>query len=87
MAAQAQTAAAATFEVASVKRNTRMDGPRGIVVDSGRFTATGALLADLIRYAYGFNSLASQYQVIGGPSWVTTARFDIVATSKRGSPR
>jgi uncharacterized protein (TIGR03435 family) len=83
--AQTATPAAATFEVASVKANTRVDGPRGILVDPGRFTATGVLLADLIRYAYAFNSLASQSQVIGGPPWIATARFDIVATSK-GQP-
>ena len=76
---------AAAFQVASVKPNTRADGPRDIVVDPGRFAATGAALADLIRYAYGFNSLTSQSQVVGGPSWITTARFDIVATSK-GEP-
>jgi len=43
------------------------------------------VLADVIRYAYGFNALTSQSQVIGGPSWITTSRFDIAATSK-GQP-
>jgi uncharacterized protein (TIGR03435 family) len=87
LVAALQTAPAApeTFEAASVKANTRLDGPRDIVVDRGRFTATGALLVDLIRYAYGFNSLGSRSQVVGGPAWITTSRFDIVATSQ-GQP-
>lgn len=78
---RAQATPSATFDVASVKPNTGADGARGIVVDPGRFTATSVPLADLIRYAYGFNSLASQSQVVGGPTWIATARFDIVATS------
>ncbi|HET9830055.1 MAG TPA: TIGR03435 family protein [Vicinamibacterales bacterium] len=82
-AAAAQTSE--KFEVASVKPSTTGAGPPNLVVDPGRFTATGVVLADLIRYAYGFNALASQSQVSGGPSWITTTRFDIVATSK-GQP-
>jgi uncharacterized protein (TIGR03435 family) len=81
----AQAAPAATFDVASVKPNNGSDGAGSIVVDPGRFTATGVVLTDLIRYAYGFNSLTSRSQVVGGPSWITTARFDIVATSN-GEP-
>ena len=59
---------------------------RRTVVDPGRFTATGVPLADLIRYAYGFNALASQSQVVDGPSWMATARFDIVSTSTGAPP-
>jgi uncharacterized protein (TIGR03435 family) len=78
----AQTASAETFEVASVKVNTQVGGSRGLIVDQGRFVATGQLLSDLVRYAYGFSSLTSQTQVVGGPAWMTTTRFDIIATSK-----
>jgi uncharacterized protein (TIGR03435 family) len=80
VAVAAQTAE--TFEVASVKPNTTAGATRGIVVDPGRFVANGVALSDLIRYPYGFSSLTSQTQVVGGPSWITTSRFDIVATSK-----
>src|SRR5215467_5646421 len=73
---------AETFEVSSVKANTQPDARPRIVVDPGRFTATGALLSDLVRYAWGFSSLTSQNQVVGGPAWMTTTRFDIVATTK-----
>jgi uncharacterized protein (TIGR03435 family) len=78
----AQTVLAETFEVSSVKVNAQIDGPRGVLVDQGRFTATGQLLSDLVRYAYGFSSLTSQSQVVGGPAWMSTTRFDIVATTK-----
>jgi uncharacterized protein (TIGR03435 family) len=81
MAAHAQIPPAQTFEVSSVKPNTQTDGPGRIIVDPGRFTATGALLSDLVRYAWGYNSLTSQTQVVGGPSWMATTRFDIVATT------
>ena len=81
-AVHAQIALTETFEVSSVKVNARLDGPRGITVDPGRFIATGALLSDLVRYAWGFTSLTSQSQVVGGPAWMATTRFDIVATSK-----
>src|SRR5262249_13307826 len=84
---RAQAVPAEKFEVVSVKPNPRFDGAGAgnIVVDPGRFTATGVVVADLVRYAYGFNSLSSQSQVVGGPSWITTARFDIVATAN-GQP-
>lgn len=73
------------FEAASVKPSDPASAQRGTVVDPGRFAATGVALIDLIRYAYGFDSLASQSQVSGGPSWIATNRFDILATSK-GQP-
>jgi hypothetical protein len=71
-AAHAQLPLAETFEVSSVKPNTQPDARPRIVVDPGRFTATGALLSDLVPYAWGFSSLTSQTQVVGGPAWMTT---------------
>ena len=38
-------------------------------------------MIDLIRYAYGFNTIALSSQVVGGPSWIRVDRFDIVATA------
>jgi uncharacterized protein (TIGR03435 family) len=81
-AGHAQIPLADAFEVSSVKVNKQPDGPRGITVNPGRFIATGALLSDLVRYAWGFTSLTSQSQVVGGPAWMTATRFDIVATTK-----
>lgn len=65
-----------TFEVASVKRNTsnepfiRMGGGPG-----GNLTATNVPLRMLIRNAYQLQ----EFQIVGGPDWMTTDRFDITA--------
>jgi uncharacterized protein (TIGR03435 family) len=81
-----QDAAAAggqTFEVASVKPNTSGDvrvmfGMR----PGGRFTATNVPLRELIRMAYGLQNV----QVQGGPDWIGSERFDVVAKAEGDLP-
>jgi uncharacterized protein (TIGR03435 family) len=64
------------FDVASIKPN-----KSGGVLDAmvlqpgGRFTATNATLRELIRVAYGIQTS----QIVGGPNWIGSERFDIVA--------
>jgi uncharacterized protein (TIGR03435 family) len=73
VSAQAST----SFEAASVKRN--LSGDRGIRVRTppdGGLVVTNTTLGDLIRLAYQ----VQEYQLAGGPAWLETARFDIVAT-------
>ena len=41
----------------------------------GRFTTVNVPLWELIRRAYGLQ----RSQLVGGPDWIETARFDIVA--------
>jgi uncharacterized protein (TIGR03435 family) len=66
--------AALVFEVASVK--IRTDGGGGSVVSSpDRFTRSGARLRDLIRDAYDLQP----FQIVGGPEWIGSARFDVSA--------
>ena len=48
----------------------------------GRYTATNVTLRALVRSAYGVQHDA---QLVGGPSWIDTDRFDIVAKAE-GSP-
>ena len=48
----------------------------------GRFTATNIPLKVLITNAYQL----SFFQVVGGPDWVSTDRFDIAATAPDGAP-
>jgi uncharacterized protein (TIGR03435 family) len=48
----------------------------------GRFTATNIPLKVLITNAYQL----SFFQVIGGPEWVSTDRFDIAAKAPDGAP-
>ena len=77
-----QTPSAATaqpqpsFEVASI-RPSRPESRNFDWDDSpGRVSITGYTLRRLIRAAYGLKSNA---QVLGGPKWIDSARFDIVA--------
>ena len=66
-----------SFEVASVKVNTsggpiiRIAAPAG----TGRFEVTNAPVRMLILNAYGIPG----FQLTGGPSWIDSVRFDIVA--------
>lgn len=70
------------FEVASVKPN-RTGAPGGsFVMPPGRFTATNIPLKVLITNAYQL----SFFQVVGGPEWVSTDRFDVAAKAPDGSP-
>jgi len=71
----AQTAET-TFEVATVKANRSGDG-NGMLRQEpgGRMRATNMPLRQTIMFAY---QLAA-YQLAGGPGWITTDRYDIVA--------
>ena len=68
------------FEVASVKPN-RSDVPKVEIqtLRGGRFIATNVTVRFLIQYAYGLQP----DQMVGGPSWLNSDRFDIVA---KGNP-
>jgi uncharacterized protein (TIGR03435 family) len=69
------------FEVASVKPNKSGDGRVMIGVQpGGRFTATNVPLRLLIRNAYQLQD----FQIIGGPDWLTSDHFDIVAKAEGG---
>jgi uncharacterized protein (TIGR03435 family) len=78
----AATPAPAEFEVASVKEN-RLDDRRITfgMQPGGRFTATGVSLRELIRFAYG----VQPSQIEGGPAWIDTVRFDVLAKAPEGT--
>ena len=87
----------AAFEVASVKRSA--PDARGMMVSGpapSGFRTLNAPLSNIIHYAFGI----ADYQLIGGPAWVRSDKFDIVASTpkaltggkcrrwcKRSSPR
>jgi uncharacterized protein (TIGR03435 family) len=78
---QAQIAAPRrVFEVASVKPN-KSGAPTGTwtspiaFLPGARFTATNVTLVDVITQAY----LTRRIQMQGGPDWIDSERFDIVA--------
>jgi uncharacterized protein (TIGR03435 family) len=82
MGAQTPQSSEPAFEVASVKQN-KTGAPGGsFVMPPGRFTATNIPLKVLITNAYQL----SFYQVVDGPDWVGTERFDIVAKAPDGAP-
>jgi bla regulator protein blaR1 len=82
------TVAAATldnpsFEIATVKPNTT--GAMRVmmrVLPGGTWEATNATLESLIRISYRLQ----ESQLIGGPDWIYSARFDIQAKAAAGSP-
>lgn len=77
---QAQTAP--SFEVASIRRNlTANQQGRGLAAPQpgGRFIAIGATLRHLVNGAYGL-------EVIGGPEWLDTDRFDVNARAEGDRP-
>src|SRR5688572_21386895 len=69
------------FEVASVKIN--KSGPMMSVMRTvpSEFRVTNVPLRLLISLAYR----ASSYQMVGGPGWIDSERFDIVAKAPAGS--
>lgn len=81
--AQQTPPAGPAFEVASVKPNNSGDG-RVMFANQpgGRFTATNVTLKLLIRNAYQLQD----FQIVGGPSWINSDHFDIVAKAEEGTP-
>ncbi len=72
------------FEVASVRPNTSGDGKIMLGIQpGGRFNAVNVPLWDLIRQAYNLQ----RSQLVGGPDWLESARFDIVAKAEGDIPR
>src|SRR5262249_7802831 len=71
-----QSSQTSTFEVASVRSNHSGDSESASFVQpGGRYTATNVTVRMLMKSAYGVHD----NQIIGGPSWINTDRFDITA--------
>src|SRR5689334_22806587 len=74
-----------SFEVASIKpyeeptSGGRFYGFRG--QPGGRLTMTGVTFKMLMTYAYRVRD----FQVIGGPDWINSERYDIQAKAEEGS--
>src|SRR5215469_10481309 len=70
------------FEVASVKPSD--PAQRGMTIQTllgGRFNSRGVPLRLLMTYAYHLRD----FQIIGGPDWIGTDRWDIEARAEEGS--
>ncbi len=80
-AVRAQSAAPPmTFEVASIKPSAEDDRRVGIqFLPGGGLRTTGTQLKFLITFAYDVRD----FQVSGGPGWINSDRFDIMAKSEQ----
>ncbi len=77
-ASQASKAASPTFEVASIKPTKPGTMYMSVGFDpGGRFVAKGITVETLIRNAYDVES----FRISGGPSWINSAKYDIIAKS------
>ena len=66
----------ATFEVASVKPNKSGDSNGMLrMLPGGRVSASNMPVRPIITFAYQL----AQYQLVGGPGWLTTDRYDLIA--------
>lgn len=69
-----------SFEVSSVKANlSGLDQSIGINISGSRISGTNLPLHTLILQAYG----VLDFQIAGGPRWMTSDRFDIEANTGR----
>lgn len=68
------------FEIASVTRNTSGTTGRGAIrfQPKGGLNATNVTLAELVKFAYQ-RHFFDEREVIVGPAWVTSERFDLLA--------
>lgn len=71
------------FEVASVKPNPAIDATESVTIEpNGGIRMTGFRVINLILGAYDLRQVQMRDQIIGGPSWIYTDRFDIVAKAE-----
>ena len=82
--AQAQTPRPA-FEVASVKFHARTPGPLRAYshVQPAGIDFNNVALKGCIHSAYGMES----YRILGGPDWITSERYDIIAKASAAASR
>jgi uncharacterized protein (TIGR03435 family) len=76
----ASQAAAATFEVVSIKRNTSGGPARSLIQPGGRLSAVNTPVFQIVRQAYD----VLPFQVLNAPDWVTSERYDILAKAPEG---
>jgi Protein of unknown function (DUF3738) len=73
---QTASAPVPVFEVASIKFNRSPVNRLSIWFPPGRFMTIGTPAESLIKFAY---SLQSDSQILGGPKWIRSDRFDVEA--------
>jgi uncharacterized protein (TIGR03435 family) len=72
-----------TFEVASIRPSSPGETRRGTrLLPGGRSETVGTPLQMLIRMAYGGDTIQLPEQIVGGPAWIGSQGFDVVAIAK-----
>jgi uncharacterized protein (TIGR03435 family) len=66
-----------SFEVATIKPSNPTTDADGMQSDGHRFTVRNAKLAYLMSFAYDIQSR----QIVGGPAWMMTDKYDIAAVT------
>src|ERR1043165_4617603 len=73
------------FEAADVRVSAPSNTPvTGGILRGTRFDMRNATMVDLVQNAYGLDMAD---QVFGGPTWLGTTRYDIVAKAPAGTSR
>src|SRR5205823_7254398 len=70
------------FDIADVHMSARSANPNmtGGILRAGRYELRKATMVDLIKTAYGVDADS----VVGGPSWLESDRFDVIAKAPAG---
>lgn len=72
-----------TFEVASIKLSAATDDQSRFETNPGRLRLVNQTLRGCIRAAYAGGGMPlKEWQVVGGPRWVDSARYDIAAKAE-----
>ncbi|HUP02624.1 MAG TPA: TIGR03435 family protein [Bryobacteraceae bacterium] len=74
--------AVAEFGAASIKPSDPAQQGKGITIRGSEFRTINTSLIDLITFAYGVHPK----QIAGGPSWMSSDKFDTVAKLDQGIP-
>jgi uncharacterized protein (TIGR03435 family) len=67
------------FEVVSIKPSKPSTRRGSLLLPPGRFTTTDEPLKMIIGWAYSYKRPGFSLNVVGGPNWINSERFDIVA--------
>jgi uncharacterized protein (TIGR03435 family) len=79
--AHALAQAPRTFDAASVKRNPNAPGPGIVAVTGRRVSAPFVTMRTLVQSAYEVD----RDQVVNGPGWIDSDRFEVSATAPAGA--
>jgi bla regulator protein blaR1 len=73
----------AVFEVVSIKRSPPDAQMESIVPQPARFVAANVTARDLVRFAFFAFHPMQDSQLVGGPGWLASDKFDVQATANR----